>query len=434
MKKTLKEKIIEKKATINVIGLGYIGLPLALSFAESGYKVNGIDIDKNKIEKLNNQTSYISDIKNDYLQSIILNKKINFFSNYTSISESDIIIICVPTPLNKTKDPDISYIVAVAEEISKYSVKEKLISLESTVYPGATEEIILPKISTNSKLSIGKDFYLVFSPERIDPGQTIWNLKNTPKVIGGITSECTELGSILYQSISQKIIKVSSTRAAEMTKLLENTFRATNIGLINEMAIICEKLELDIWEIIEAAKTKPYGFMPFYPGPGLGGHCIPVDPRYLDWKLQTLNSESKFIKLSEEINFSMPHYVLSRIQNIKEKNKLDNNSIILFGISYKPNVSDIRESPAIDLLKLFYEKNINFIYNDPYVKTLNIDGRIYHSTPISDKLLQETELGIITTAHSIYDWNNITNNLKYIFDTRNALRNTKSKKSIIYKL
>ena len=434
MKKTLKEKIIEKKATINVIGLGYIGLPLALSFAESGYKVNGIDIDKNKIEKLNNQTSYISDIKNDYLQSIILNKKINFFSNYASISESDIIIICVPTPLNKTKDPDISYIVAVAEEISKYSVKEKLISLESTVYPGATEEIILPKISTNSKLSIGKDFYLVFSPERIDPGQTIWNLKNTPKVIGGITSECTELGSILYQSISKKIIKVSSTRAAEMTKLLENTFRAANIGLINEMAIICEKLGLDIWEIIEAAKTKPYGFMPFYPGPGLGGHCIPVDPRYLDWKLQTLNSESKFIKLSEEINFSMPHYVLSRIQNIKEKNKLGNNSIILFGISYKPNVSDIRESPAIDLLKLFYEKNINFIYNDPYVKTLNIDGRIYHSTPISDKLLQETELGIITTAHSIYDWNNITNNLNYIFDTRNALRNTKSKKTIIYKL
>ena len=434
MKKTLKEKIIEKKATINVIGLGYIGLPLALSFAESGYKVNGIDIDKNKIEKLNNQTSYISDIKNDYLQSIILNKKINFFSNYASISESDIIIICVPTPLNKTKDPDISYIVAVAEEISKYSVKEKLISLESTVYPGATEEIILPKISTNSKLSIGKDFYLVFSPERIDPGQTIWNLKNTPKVIGGITSECTELGSILYQSISKKIIKVSSTRAAEMTKLLENTFRAANIGLINEMAIICEKLGLDIWEIIEAAKTKPYGFMPFYPGPGLGGHCIPVDPRYLDWKLQTLNSESKFIKLSEEINFSMPHYVLSRIQNIKEKNKLGNNSIILFGISYKPNVSDIRESPAIDLLKLFYEENINFIYNDPYVKTLNIDGRIYHSTPISDKLLQETELGIITTAHSIYDWNNITNNLNYIFDTRNALRNTKSKKTIIYKL
>ena len=357
-----------------------------------------------------------------------------FNTNYNSISESDVIIICVPTPLNKTKDPDISYIVAVVEEIAKYSIKEKLVCLESTVYPGATEEIVLPKLSTNPKLTIGKDFNLIFSPERIDPGQTKWNLENTPKVIGGITSECTELGSILYQAISKKIIKVSSTRAAEMTKLLENTFRAANIGLINEMAIICEKLEIDIWEIIEAAKTKPYGFMPFYPGPGLGGHCIPVDPRYLDWKLQTLNSESKYIKLSEEINFSMPHYVLSRIKKIKEKNKLKNNPLIVFGVSYKANVSDIRESPAIDLLKLFYEENINFIYNDPYVKTLNIDGRIYNSEPLSDKLLQKAKLGIITTDHSDYNWENITNNISYIFDTRNALRNTKSKKSTIYKL
>ena len=434
MNQILKEKIINKKAIINVIGLGYIGLPLALSFAESGYKVNGIDIDKNKIKMLNNQTSYISDIKNNYLKNTIVNKKMNFFSNHDSISESDVIIICVPTPLNKTKDPDISYIVAFAEKISKYSIKEKLICLESTVYPGATEEIVLPKLSKNSKFVIGKDFNLIFSPERIDPGQTKWNLKNTPKVIGGITSECSELGSILYKSISQKIIKVSSSRAAEMTKLLENTFRATNIGLINEMAIICEKLELDIWEIIEAAKTKPYGFMPFYPGPGLGGHCIPIDPRYLDWKLQTLNSESKYIKLSEEINFSMPHYVLSRIKKIKEKNKLKNNPLIVFGVSYKANVSDIRESPAIDLLKLFYEENINFIYNDPYVKTLNIDGRIYNSEPLSDKLLQKAKLGIITTDHSDYNWENITNNISYIFDTRNALRNTKSKKSTIYKL
>ena len=434
MNELLKEKIINKKAIINVIGLGYVGLPLALSFAESGYKVNGIDIDKNKIKNLNNQTSYISDVKNNYLKNTILEKKMAFNTNYNSISESDVIIICVPTPLNKTKDPDISYIVAVVEEIAKYSIKEKLVCLESTVYPGATEEIVLPKLSTNPKLTIGKDFNLIFSPERIDPGQTKWNLENTPKVIGGITSECTELGSILYQAISKKIIKVSSTRAAEMTKLLENTFRAANIGLINEMAIICEKLEIDIWEIIEAAKTKPYGFMPFFPGPGLGGHCIPVDPRYLDWKLQTLNSESKYIKLSEEINFSMPHYVLSRIKNIKEKNKLKNNPLIVFGVSYKPNVSDIRESPAIDLLKLFYEENIDFIYNDPYVKKLNIDGRIYHSEPLSEKLLQESDLGIITTDHSNYNWKDITNNLSYIFDTRNALRNTKAKKSKIYKL
>ena len=434
MNQILKEKIINKKAIISVIGLGYIGLPLALSFAESGYKVKGIDIDKNKIKNLKSQTSYISDIQSKYLKKTILEKKMDFFSNYDSIPESDVIIICVPTPLNKTKDPDISYIVAVIEEISKYSVKEKLICLESTVYPGATEEIILPKLSTNPILTIGKDFNLIFSPERIDPGQTKWNLKNTPKVIGGITAECTELGSILYHSISQKIIKVSSTRAAEMTKLLENTFRATNIGLINEMAIICEKLEIDIWEIIEAAKTKPYGFMPFYPGPGLGGHCIPIDPRYLDWKLQTLNSESKYIKLSEEINFAMPHYVLSRIKNIKVKNKLKNNPLIVFGVSYKPNVSDIRESPAIDLLQLLYEENINFIYNDPYVKTLNINGRMYHSEPINDKLLQESDLGIITTDHANYNWEYITNNLSYIFDTRNALRNTKAKKSKIYKL
>ena len=434
MNENLKTKLINKQAIISVIGLGYIGLPLALSFASAGYKVNGIDIDKTKITKLQNKQSYISDIEDIFLKKIIKNNNIKFFSDYNSITESDVIIVCVPTPLNKTKDPDISYIISATENISEFSINKKLISIESTVYPGATDEIILPILLKKSNLNIGQDFNLIFSPERMDPGQRKWNLKNTPKVIGGITPNCNKLGSILYKSVADEVITVSSTRAAEMTKLLENTFRAANIGLINEMAMICEKLNLDIWEIIEAAKSKPFGFMPFYPGPGLGGHCIPIDPRYLEWKLETLNSESKFIKLSEEINFGMPHYTLKKLKNIQNENKISNKSIIIFGVAYKPNVSDTRESPAIDLMKLLKDENISFKFNDPYVNSVEFDGDTYYSTDITKKVLNESGMGVIITNHSIYKWDEICNNLKYIFDTRNALQNTKSPKSKIYKL
>ena len=432
----LYQKLINKNAHISIIGLGYVGLPLLLSLGKEGFKMSGIDIDSNKISDLKNNKSYISDISNDELiKKINAIKNINFSNKYDSIKTSDVIIICVPTPLNKTKDPDISYIINATEELAKYPLKHKLISVESTVYPGATEELILPKIiKTNPKLTVGSDFHLVFSPERVDPGQKYWNLKNTPKIVGGITNNCTEIGSTLYNTLCDTVIKVSSTRAAEMTKLLENTFRATNIGLVNEMAIISQKLNIDIWEIVEAAKTKPFGFMPFYPGPGLGGHCIPVDPRYLDWKLETLNSESKFIKLSEEINFSMPNFVVSRIKKIIKDINLKNPNILILGLAYKPNVSDIRESPALDIIKLLNQENINFSYNDPMVSSVNIDGKLYNSQNIDDDLLKNTDLGLITTDHSIYDWEHISNNLNYIFDTRNALRNIKKTKAEIFKL
>ena len=428
----LAEKLKDKTANVTVIGLGYIGLPLSISFAKAGFNVFGIDIDNSKIQSLHEQNSYISDVSDKELKKTIKNHKINFTSNYSPIVESDVVIICVPTPLNKTKDPDISYIVKVSEEISKFDINKKLICLESTVYPGATEEVILPILTNNNNLKIGDDFNLLFSPERMDPGQSNWNLSNTPKVIGGITSNCTELGRILYNSVSENIIKVSSTKAAEMTKLLENTFRAANIGLINEMALICKKLNLDIWEIIEAAKTKPYGYMPFYPGPGLGGHCIPVDPRYLEWKLEMLNTESKFIKLSEDINFGMPDYVVQSAEEIIKKHNLSN-KINIIGVTYKPNVSDIRESPAIDIMQILSEKNIKFAFNDPYINKVEFENLTIRSESI-ESFFNNKELSIIITDHANYDWNYISDNLEVIYDTRNALRNIKNTKINIYKL
>ena len=432
----LYQKLMTKNAHISIIGLGYVGLPLLLALGKEGFSVTGIDIDNEKIEKLKQNTSYISDISNkELLDAINTIENVNFANKYDSIENSDAIIICVPTPLNKTKDPDISYIINATEQLAKYSLKNKLISVESTVYPGATEELILPTIiKQNPNLTVGNDFNLVFSPERVDPGQKYWNLKNTPKIIGGITKNCTEIGTALYGTLCNQVVQVSSARAAEMTKLLENTFRATNIGLVNEMAIISQKLNIDIWEIVEAAKTKPFGFMPFYPGPGLGGHCIPVDPRYLDWKLETLNSESKFIKLSEEINFSMPNFVVSRIKNIFKNLIITNPKILILGLAYKPNVSDIRESPSIDIMTLLNKENIKFQYNDPMVKSIEIEGQTYKSKDINNELLKNTDLAIISTDHSIYNWEYITNNLKYIFDTRNALRNIKKSKAKIFKL
>ena len=432
MNNKLINKLKNKKAKICVIGLGYIGLPLSLSFAISGFKVSGIDIDQTKINDLNNKISYISDIESAFLQNVIKCNNIDFSSDFSQLTSSDVIIICVPTPLNKTKDPDISYIVAVAEEIAKFDISNKLISLESTVYPGATEEIILPILSKKSNLIIGKDFNLVFSPERIDPGQKEWDLENTPKVVGGITEECGILGEKLYNCVSEKVVKVSSTRAAEMTKLLENTFRAANIGLINEMAILCKQLNLDIWEIIEAAKTKPYGYMPFYPGPGLGGHCIPVDPRYLEWKLETLNSESKYIKLSEEINFSMPQYVIDRAKEIISINNLKK-EIKIIGATYKKDVSDIRESPAIDIMQLLSDQKIPFTYHDPYIDKIEIDSKTYYSESLEDTNYNNV-LGIIVTDHSSYNWATIAQNFNFTFDTRNALRNFAGSNVNIYKL
>ena len=432
----LYQKLITKNAHISIIGLGYVGLPLLLALGKEGFSVTGIDIDNEKVGKLKQNTSYISDISNkELLDAINTIQNVNFTNKYDSIENSDAIIICVPTPLNKTKDPDISYIINATEQLAKHSLKSKLISVESTVYPGATEELILPTIiKQNPNLTVGNDFNLVFSPERVDPGQNYWNLKNTPKIVGGITKNCTDIGTALYRTLCNEVVQVSSARAAEMTKLLENTFRATNIGLVNEMAIISQKLDIDIWEIVEAAKTKPFGFMPFYPGPGLGGHCIPVDPRYLDWKLETLNSESKFIKLSEEINFSMPNFVVSRIKNIFENLNITNPKILILGLAYKPNVSDIRESPSIDIMTLLNEENIKFQYNDPMVKSIEIEGQIFKSQNIDSELLKNTDLAIISTDHSIYNWEYITNNLKYIFDTRNALRNMKKSKAKIFKL
>ena len=432
MSKILNEKLKNKSAIVSIVGIGYIGLPLLLSIGKAGFKVNGIDIDENKISMLNKKESYISDISNEELKSQIKSiKSINFYSNYECIKESDVIIVCVPTPLNKTKDPDISYIIHAAEEISKFSINDKLISIESTVYPGATEELILPIfLNKNPNQKIGQDFFMVFSPERIDPGQKNWNLENTPKVIGGITKDCTFIGKLLYQEICNTIIEVSSSKSAEMVKLLENTFRATNIGLVNEMAIICNKLGIDIWEVIDAAKTKPYGFMPFYPGPGLGGHCIPIDPRYLEWKLETMNSESLYIKLAEKINFNMPQYVFSRINQIITTHNLSK-KVFLIGITYKPNVSDTRESPALELMQIFIDNKYEVCFNDPYVPEISLEGKIYHSSELKHS---KDYFGVITSGHKKYNWNKIVSYFNYIFDSRNALQDLKNESDKIFTL
>ncbi|MCB0061843.1 MAG: nucleotide sugar dehydrogenase [Caldilineaceae bacterium] len=347
-------------------------------------------------------------------------------TDYDILFDVDAVIICVPTPLSHTKDPDMSYIITAADEIARRLHHGMAIVLESTTYPGTTEEIVLPRLHRvkidRTQLEVGKDFFLAFSPERIDPGRTDWTVQITPKVIGGITPQCLEVTKALYESALETVVPVSTTGTAEMVKLLENTFRAVNIALINEVAIMCDRLGVDVWEVIEAAKTKPFGYMPFYPGPGLGGHCIPIDPHYLAWKMKTLNYNARFIQLAAEINFGMPGYVLDKIADaLNEQGKsLKNARILLLGVTYKADVTDLRESPALDLLHLLQEKGAQCIYHDPHISRLTLDGRLYTCTPLTETLLEHSDCVVIATAHSSYDWQWIMEHSKLIIDTRNA--------------
>ena len=432
----LKQKLLNKQAKISIIGLGYVGLPLAIALAKSGFEVCGIDTSKSKIQSIQSGKSYIEDIKSKDIAALTSSQGIKgpllkASTNYSNIKNSDVIIICVPTPLSKSKDPDISYILNSINSISSELKLNTLLVLESTTYPGTTEELVLPILekSKGRNLKVGNDFYLGYSPERIDPARSNQSIRNTPKVIAGITEECLDLVKIFYESIVDKVVPVSNTKAAEMVKLLENTFRATNVALVNEIYLICDKLNIDVWEVIEAAKTKPFGFMPFYPGPGIGGHCIPVDPHLLEWKLKTLNYKARFIQLSAEINESMPEHWIEKTQDLLNQNNkpIKNSKILVLGVAYKPDVSDTRESPSLCIIEKLISKGAELDYHDQLAKVITVDGKnlISISNSILENGLQSYDCVIIATDHSSYDWKEIQKKSNLIIDTRNALKNNK---------
>ena len=418
----LINKFKGKTAHVAVLGLGYVGLPLAVVFAESGFKVTGIDPIEAKVRQIKDGKSYILDIPDEKIKKLVESGNLNATTDYSVLSEIDGVSICVPTPLRKTGDPDLSYILAVSDSLKEYVHKGMVIVLESTTYPGTTREMILPKLEEKG-LQVGKDFFLAFSPERVDPGRTDWTTTNTPKVLGGITPACLEVSKAWYGSALETVVPVSSAEVAEMAKLLENTFRMINIGMVNEMAIMCDRLGVDVWEVIEAAATKPFGYMKFLPGPGLGGHCIPIDPLYLSWKLKTVNYSARFIELASEINTSMPRYTVSKVQDTLNTHKkaLNGSNVLVIGIAYKPNIDDLRESPALDIIHLLGQKGAQVSYHDPYIKSFNHDGVKMESVSDLDSAVKAADCVVIVTNHSAYDYQKMLADAKLIVDTRNAL-------------
>ena len=433
MEHPLKSMIALRSLRVAVIGLGYIGLPLATAFAAAGFQVTGIDIDQQKIEQAARGESYISAISNKTLHELIEAQLLHFTGLFEALDTVDAICICVPTPLLKTRGPDISSIISTAQQVQAHLHPGQLVVLESTTYPGTTDEVILPELES-SGLKVGIDFFLAFSPERVDPGNPQFHMRNTPKVVGGVTPACTELALALYGTVIEQVVPVSSARVAEMSKLLENTFRAVNIGLVNEIAIMCKKLHIDVWEVIDAAATKPFGFMRFLPGPGLGGHCIPVDPHYLSWKLRTLDYTARFIELAAEINTSMPHYVvdtISRAMN-EQRRSFNGATILVLGVAYQRNIKDIRESPALDIIAELQDRQAAVVYNDEYVPALTLRGQDLHSQPLSSGLLQGADCVVIVTDHDYYDVAWIVNEARCIVDTRNMTQGFEDEK--IYRL
>jgi UDP-N-acetyl-D-glucosamine dehydrogenase len=415
-------KIRDRSARVGVVGLGYVGLPLAVEFAKAGFAVTGIDLQQAKVDQVNRGESYIRDVADSDLQEVRKNKRLIAVSDFRAVAELDTINICVPTPLRKTKDPDMSYIISACQEIAKYFHPGMLIILESTTYPGTTEEVLLPTLS-GMGLSVGKDFFLCFSPERVDPGNPRFQTRNIPKVVGGVTPECTELGALFYRQALETVIPVSSTRVAEMVKLLENTFRMINIGLVNEIAIMCDRMGINVWEVIEAAASKPFGFMPFYPGPGLGGHCIPIDPFYLSWKSREAGIEARFIELAGHINGQMPHFVLEKIQNaLNDVSKpIKGSHIHILGVAYKKDIDDVRESPALDVIHLLMKRGATVTYSDPYVPAIQIDGAQLSSACFLDEV-SRADCTVIITDHSNVNYEALVQHGRLIVDTRNALR------------
>ncbi len=422
-KDILLQKLEQRTARIAILGLGYVGLPLATVFAEAGFDVTGIDPHAGKVQSLNEGSSYIQDVPTEQLKALVTANKLRATTDFAAIRQADAVSICVPTPLRKTGDPDLSFILSATEELAKYVHRGMVIVLESTTYPGTTREVMLPMLSEVSDLKIGEDFFLAFSPERVDPGREDWTTINTPKVIGGITAACSEVSAAWYATALQHVVSVSSAEVAEMAKLLENTFRMINIGMVNEMAIMCDRLGIDVWEVIDAAATKPFGFMKFTPGPGLGGHCIPIDPLYLSWKLRSLNYTARFIELASEINTGMPRYVIGKVQDaLNEHGKpIKGSRVLVLGAAYKPDVDDLRESPALDVIGLLQQKGAEVTYHDPYIPVLVEDGVEMKSVPDLMDAVRNADCVVIITNHKVYDYASILENASLIVDTRNAL-------------
>ncbi len=413
----------DKTASIGVIGLGYVGLPMAHLAASQGFNVIGVDVDENKIDQVNAGISYILDVPTNVLKPLVDQNKIIATTDYARLSEVDVVLITVPTPLNKTGDPDMSFILEALEELKPYLHKKMMIALESTTYPGTTEELFVPTME-EAGLTVGEDVFISFSPERVDPGNAVYGTKNTPKVVGGVTKACTEVATEYYQQVVDTVVSVSSTTAAEMVKLYENTFRAINIGLANELAIICNLLDTDVWEIVDAAGTKPFGFMPFYPGPGLGGHCIPVDPSYLAWRMRSLQYKTRFIDLATEINTHMPEWVIQRSMEMlnDQSRSLKGSNVLLLGIAYKNDIDDLRESPALDVYDLLVQKGGSVKYHDSYCPTMRVSEGTVSSVDLTKELIADQDLIIITTGHKSVDYRFVLDNAKLIFDTRNITR------------
>ena len=420
----LETKICDRSARVGVIGLGYVGLPLAVEMAQAGFQVTGIDIDRLKVDSINSGMSYILDVPSESLFPLVQNGSLRATQSFAAIENLDTLSICVPTPLRKTKDPDLSYIVAAAEAASNHLKPGHLIVLESTTYPGTTREIVLP-ILEKSGLTVGHNFFLAYSPERVDPGNRTYATKNIPKIIGGITPRCTELATMLYQLFIEQLVPVSSSEVAETAKLLENSFRSVNIALANEMALTCRKLGINVWEVIEAANTKPFGFMAFYPGPGLGGHCIPVDPYYLTWKAKMNGFEPRLIELAGAINSQMPEFTISRIADaLNERQKsLKGSTILAIGVAYKRDSNDTRESPALEVVHKLCEKGVKICYSDPYVSSITLHGEKLTSVILDPELLQSMDCIVILTDHSVFDYEMIASHSPLVVDCRNALKN-----------
>jgi UDP-N-acetyl-D-glucosamine dehydrogenase len=426
---TLDEKIRARTARVGIVGLGYVGLPLAVEFAKAGFQVTGIDVSSEKIRRVNHGDSYVGDIPNATLGPLVDSGKLHATTDFSVVQDLDTINICVPTPLRKTKDPDMSFIVSSCQEIARYFRAGTLVILESTTYPGTTDEVVLPMLSAGG-LKVGEDFFLCFSPERVDPGNPRFQTSNIPKVVGGVTAACTEMGRLFYAQALQTVVPVSSTQVAEMVKLLENTFRMINIGLANEIALMCDRMGINVWEVIDAAATKPFGFMPFYPGPGLGGHCIPIDPFYLSWKTKQAGIEARFIELAGYINGQMPHFVVDKVQNaLNDAGKpVKGSRIHVMGVAYKRDIDDMRESPALDVILLLKKRGARISYSDPHVPVLKLDGQHLEASP--ETAAAEADCVVIVTDHTAFDYQSLVEQSALIVDTRNALKGVGSSKIV----
>jgi len=423
-KEILIKKLREKNAKIAILGLGYVGLPLAVVFGEAGFRVTGIDPDSRKIDLLKKGESYIPDVKSEAVAKLVKAGRLTATTDFSVLKDMDAVSICVPTPLRQTGDPDMSFIISATEELGKYMHKGMVIVLESTTYPGTTRELLLPKLGNDHSLKIGEDWFLAFSPERVDPGREDYTTINTPKVMGGITEACGEVAAAWYAGAIKTVHMVSSAEAAEMAKLLENTFRMINIGMVNELAIMCERLGVDVWEVIDAAASKPFGFMKFTPGPGLGGHCIPIDPLYLSWKMKSFNYSARFIELASEINTNMPRYVVSRMLDAMNDRGilLKGSRVLVLGAAYKPDIDDVRESPAMDVIGLLRKKGALVEYHDPYIPHIHHEYDGWQMDSVKDvmKAVKDADAVMIVTNHKVYDYPAILKEAKFVFDTRNA--------------